>query len=319
MSTSRCTLLVCALAALSTVVGCSPNRWRQEILETEGRAFLYREYQLTPDSDTDRVALGHAHPLTIEARDVESLFSHLVILKTSWLANSREMTIFTQQQAETLAAPVAKALSTLKPNERLRFLVPDQSLANMFYGSTGTTGVIFCSGPDQIDIAFDSVHEGINDGDGGRPEEVLFAENPTEITGGDVLIPFEGSRRYIDKASSQDYPRWLTVDRARLSTLPEIAAVRTEATPPAGTGNTVASNPPKVETTPPKPDTIPPKVETTPPKTETTPPKVETTPPKDPKLEAIREKIRRLKNLRDNGDITAEEYEKQFDELMKDL
>jgi hypothetical protein len=273
-------------------------------LSIDERIFLYKESKIV---DGGAVPLGVAHPVDISARDVEALLANLVYVRKTLFADPRELPIFTPAQANKYSVPLSKALATLSPTERLRFLAPESRFENILSGSTGTTGVIFASNDSSLDIAFDAIHDGINDGDGGRPEEVYFAEDPTSLTSTRAVVPFAGSRRYVDTKTRTDYPGWIVVDRAKLVALPIQSAKAAPETAVAKTatddveGQPVASHAKDTETKTPVPAPPPP-----------------TTADADAYTE-IRRKIESLKRLHKDGVITDEEYKKQFDELLEKL
>jgi len=316
-----------ALLTLVAASGCTSSPWRQRVIETDERVFLYREHR---EVDGTREPLGFAHPIDVDAHDVAALLSHLVFVEKRWFADPVERPIFTQDQAERFAEPLAAALTALAPDERLRFLVPESSFSNVLSGSTGTSGVVFASSEGVIDVAFDSVHEGINDGDGGRPEDVYFAEDPTTTEHARTVVPFAGSRRRFEPETRRDHPGWIVVDRQALAGLPQIATRRlaqpeaaaepirasphpatasrdetTSATGPTAAGGTRAGSTTAATTAAREPAAgesapVPP-------------------PPSDSRYDDVRRKLANLKRLHADGVITDEEYAAQFESLMDEL
>ena len=309
MHPSRLVLWCLAPLVLGASVGCLSNPWRQEVLSIDERIFLYKENKVV---DGTSVPLGVTHPVQISARDVEAMLANLVYVRRSVFTDPAALPIFTPAQAQRYSGPISRALASLSATERLRFLVPDSSLSNIFVSSTGTTGVIFASNESSLDIAFDAIHEGVNDGDGGRPEEVWFAEDPTALTTARPIIPFAGSRRHVDRETRTDYPGWIVINRDALVALPILPPGRsaTKRAPDGGVaaavagdsgddGTPVASHAKEPGT--PAPAAPPP------------------TPEDDEAYRKLRRKIESLKRLHGDGAITDEEYTKRFEKLMQEL
>jgi hypothetical protein len=314
---------VLALLALSAA-GCASSPWRHTVISTEGRIILYREHK---EVDGAKQPLGHAHPAEVPARDIEALLSRLVYERQRWFADPQNLPVFTPEEAARFAGPVSKALAALSPDERLRFLVPDNDFSNVIFGATGTTGVIFCSSPQALDIAFDRIHEPIDDGPGGRPEEVYFAGDPLEITDAPAVFPIEGSRRRRGGEPVEDYPRWLVVDRAALAALPASPETSTSGAEVAGAG--AAQKPPIVPGAGPDPAAARAAAsaraanETAaapqPPPGERAPAPAAGGGDAGARYEEVRRKIENLKRLHADGVITDAEYREQFEALMKEL
>ena len=337
----RLTLPILVVAVVS-VCGCA-SPWKREIVSSEDPVFTYKEHKVV---EGVRQELGLAHPTDVSARDLEAMLNHLVYRSQTLWWKPEELPVF--ESAETtsaLADAIHDGLATLKPDERLRFLTTDSSFENIFRGTTGVSGVVFRTTDGKLHIALDRIHQPINDGHEGRPEDVMFPDDPTTLTDVSPVAPFPGSRRH--NTDSATYPRWLEIDVDALAALPTTlpqpvattaagttAAGTTAVTPTAATTadagsptNGVAEDvqpttdatagtdaTPAVAT----PDTP---VDTQPTDKGATAGAVTdaTTATTPEEYDALRRKLERLKKLRDDGAIDDEEYRRQFDELMKKL
>lgn len=280
------TLSLLALPIVLVIAAGCVSPWKREYLPdlSGDGVFLYREHE---EVDGKRQPRDYAHPADVSIEKLEAVLSRIVYVRDPLFRSPKNTLVFTPAEVDKLAEPLADGLQMLKPDERVRFLVT-RSGGVFSMGPNGVSGVVFQTRDGLLNVAFDAIDQGINQGDDGRPEEVAFPYNPTEMTGEDPLVPMEGGRLYRD-AAGQTYPRWLTID---LAAVEEPAPVATA--PPAGLGRPAEVPPPAVA-----------------------PPG--TTTEEETRYGELRKKIETLNRLRADGVITEEQYRERFDEIMKDL
>ncbi len=217
---------------------------------------------------------------------MKAVFRGLKYYPTGFLGVSRGPSIqplFTDEEVAVLAGPVSRGLEKLGPDERLRFLLARTSWKPLFLGNKGISGVIFFDAPDRMNLAFDLLDESLPE-DSVNPRAMVFADDPITIAGGDpVIVPPAGASLHPPAEDGATYPRWVVLDPAQVQVASEAPTPRPA--PAAAPGPSPAAPP-------------------------TPPPAV------DEDAEALKRKLKNLDDLRRDGTISAEEYEKARQEIL---
>ena len=152
-------------AALLLTVGCA-SPWQKEYLDeiSGDGVFLYRQYELVEGQRKDK---GYLHPAEIAEQKMKTCLSRLVYLHEPFLGTPTDTRIFTNEEVDRLARRLVVGLKTIKPDERLRFLVPRRDMGSFLTGTSGVSGVVFRTRAESLDIAFDTIHQGIHEGEYG--------------------------------------------------------------------------------------------------------------------------------------------------------
>jgi hypothetical protein len=271
-------LLALAFLVLLEAPGCASRTiWKRETIIGRDGVFLYREHV---ELEGERRPQGFLHPIDLDAAQVAAILERLVHFRKPVFKDPVETTVFTQRQVAELAEPLAEALALIGPDERLRFLVTRSSLASLFEGTTGTSGVIFRTPDGLLHVAFDAIDQGVHDSSGGRPEDVYFPVEPTAPSRAYPLVPFPGSWRRQDPETGELHPRWLEIDLAALAMPPE----------PAASAQTAEAAAP-----------------------------AEGVSEKEARYRELRRKLENLKRLKEDGVLSEEEYAREHERLMKEL
>lgn len=299
------------LAFLAVLPGCA-SPWKQEAIYSVHPVFLYREYEVDDDRKLEQ---GFAHPATVPAEELGIVLRQLYHEKKSFLfGEAKPDRVFTDDEVEAITRPLVEALAKVGKDERVRFLITRASLSSLFIGISGVSGVAFQTGDGKLHLAFDSIDQGINEGDGGRPEDVTFPYDPTGETYRYGLLPLRGTEHHRDTGSGDVYRRWLEIDfgavrhaleRARQ----ERATASSTTTPRADTGPGTADARQRTS------NAAPPVAATAP----TTPSSTAAVRDREKRYQAIKSAIEDLQRLRDDGVLTQEQYDEQLKKYLEQL
>jgi hypothetical protein len=169
------------------------------------------------DPEGRELELGFDHPIQVSAEEISGLFSSLKFSENRLLLSDRQGQVFTAAEIDKLAQPLAQALHSAVPNERIRFLSVRRERTLIFDKFLGTSGVIFASEPGRIEVAFDLIQEeqAIDDG---NPILVRFHREPTALQDSAVSIQTPpGIHKHRHPAG--EYPCWLSIPKSELQKL----------------------------------------------------------------------------------------------------
>ncbi len=289
--------VVCATAS-----GCKLTPWDREVMFSRDGLTLYRESLRPPETPLDL-----RHPIHLPGEKAAGILAQLAFRSDPLFGSSEDRLIFTAEEVARFSEPIALALRTLEPDTRLRFLVMRSRWHSSLTGPKAISGVVFMETDGQLEVAFDRIVDKVVIGDNGSPEDVSFHVEPTSDQGtDDPLIPFPGSRLHVDPKTGKRFARWLEIDIAALRPPVAEAVATPTSSPPAGAApdDPVA---PKPEPAIAAPSVAP------------APPPVPTEPADDSEYARLKNRLALLKRLREDGAITEEEYEEQFERAMREL
>jgi hypothetical protein len=275
-----------ALAALVSASGCA-SPWKRASVYARDGVFLYREHE---EVEGQRRPKSFAHPVDLPAGKAEALLRRLVYVRKPWFEDPVKTYVFTPDEAQRLSAPLASALKAIGPDERLRFLTTRGAWTDFLTGASGNSGVIFRTQDGALNLVFDAIDQGVDSGEGGKPEEVSFPHEPTEYRDEPPLVEFPGAKLHVDPRAGKIHPRWLELDLAAL----EEPAPPAQPVPAAGSSGALPPGQPGL-------------------------PPASRTPEEEARYQELRQKLETLKRLKSDGAISEEEYRVKYDELMKGL
>ncbi|MCZ6792177.1 MAG: hypothetical protein O7J95_01025 [Planctomycetota bacterium] len=325
------------LAFLAVLPGCA-SPWKQEAIYSVHPVFLYREYEVDDDR---RLEQGFAHPATVPEEELGIVLRQLYHEKKSFLfGEAKPDRVFTDDEVEAITRPLVEALAKVGKDERVRFLITRASLSSLFIGISGVSGVAFQTRDGKLHLAFDSIDQGINEGDGGRPEDVTFPYDPTGETYRYGLLPLRGTEHHRDTGSGDVYRRWLEIDfdavrhaleraRQERATASSTTTQRADTGPGTADARQRTSNaaPPVAATAPTTPSSTSP----SPTASAEKPAGTVTTPSagagsstaavrdREKRYQAIKSAIEDLQRLRDDGVLTQEQYDEQLKKYLEQL
>jgi len=302
--------------------GCASSPWQHQVIYNTPGVVLYRESKYVEGA---RVPLGFTHPVQVAPEKVALLMNQLAYRKDSLLRSQSDY-IFTQPSIAASAEPIALALGALDPDERLRFFFRRESWQEVLLGPHGTTGVMFCTAPGTLDVAFDRIDQRIQLPEGNEPAKVSFPNEPTEIVDDSPVLPAPGFETRTSP-DGQIFPRWLMV---RLEDLkPPAPQPAPQQAPAPRVQVAVPERPPlDGEGTPAAPPAAPaaaaaagaaaakPAAATDP---SATPPAQAPQQITEERYQKARQRLETLNRLRKEGVITEAQYQEEYVKVMADL
>jgi hypothetical protein len=261
---------------------CRSPEWKQKLLTARSPIATYIEHR---EKDGKTIPQGFAHPPKVEAETLKVILSGLKYHPTGFIGVSRIAVtepVFTGEEVAILGAQLGRDLEKIGPDERLRFLLARTSWKPFAAGQKATSGVIFFDRPQRMNLAFDLIDESLP-ADGGDPRAITFSDDPAAITGKEpVIVPPPGGSLRPASPDGTGYPRWVVLDPRQVAALPAAPA------PQAAKASPAAAAPA------PRPAPLSPEEE----------------------AEAIKRKLKVLDDLKKEGVINAEEYEKTRQEIL---
>jgi hypothetical protein len=253
--------------------GCREREWKSRLVYARSPVAVYIEHR---EKEGKTVPQGYAHPAKISPEELKNLLGAIRYRAWGLFKGSRDETMAEGESLDRLVNPLSTWLAKVSPDERIRFLVTRNAWP---MGIKGTSGVLFLSTPESLNLAFDLLDEGLSD-DSGDPRTMVFRDDPVEIVGKEpeIIPPPEGT--IVGAPEGRVHPRWMVIDPRKIPA-PVVAA------PPAAP--------------PPQPPASPPGA---------------TAGAEAAEAEAIRQKLRNLEALRKEGTITEEEYGKARAEIL---
>ncbi|MBN1417736.1 MAG: SHOCT domain-containing protein [Planctomycetes bacterium] len=296
--------LVFAAAALAAVAsGCLGPHWvESDPLFDDGVNIVCLETRTHKGAEVDQ---GYAHPATVQAEWLEPFLASVAYDEPRLIGSIEGKPIFERDAARILAQEMQEAFAAAKPSQRVRFsAIRREANLVIFRSRRVTSGVAFVEPAGTINVAFERVddpedREDVGAGYRGDPalSELAYAR----------IVPPPGGRLHMDEARDRQHRLWVEGD---LSTPPIVLAPIEEPKepPPAE-----ASAAPAAASVKPEPEVAPAK------SSERLPAKEPTRDTFDEKLWEARVKLRQLKDLREKGLLSEEDYLKAREELLESL
>ena len=280
MTPSRRPLFLALL--LFGLPACGGPEWKQRLLTARSPIATYIEHR---EKDGKTIAQGFAHPPKVEAGTLKAILAGLKYHPTGFIGVSRVATtepMFTEAEVAVLGEPLSRDLELIGPDERLRFLLARTSWKPFATGQKAISGVVFFDAPQRMNLAFDLIDESLSN-DSGDPRSITFPDDPVAITGKDpVIVPPAGGSLRPPSPDGTGHPRWVVLDPGRIAALPAAPAPQAEKASPAAAAPA------------PRPAPLSPEEEAA----------------------AIKRKLQVLEDLKKDGVISAEEYEKTRKEIL---
>jgi hypothetical protein len=246
--------------------------------------------------------LGHAlrydHPATVSSEQVGRILASVVVEEHSYFKWREEGTLLTAEDVAQLAWRLADALRKAASDQWVYFSARTVPRALTLGAIRFSDGIAFVQGG-RLNLVFDNVGyvenvdtrpSQLDPRDAKTSEQVRLTAKGPDVSGGPpAVVPG-------DRWLGHERSNWLVFDLAR-------------STAPASRPDVVAVPPAVPPAAPPPPAVAAPVAPAAPAGTSTPAPG-----PQDPE-----ERLRKLKDLRDKGLITPEEYEMKRQEILKGL
>ena len=285
-----------ALLILSTVFcsACSSTKWV--------RTSVAKEYDFTValEQFTEKGAIvpqTHKQPQGIDPAELKKVLSDLIYTeKAGLMSKSKLSSVFQQTEIDRLTPVLAATLAKAEAGQRLRFISFNQGQSVIFSESRKTEGVVFVDPAGQLNIAFNYVNAKRLPNEASAIYSNYSEIDPLKITTSDT--PLSAPAPYAELhqfETGEPAPMWVVADLGKLKesistgTVPVVKAK--EEIPPAAA--------PKTETVLTPAEKVAPAAA-----------------PDDMLKTDIKNKLKYLKELLDEGLISAKDYEAKKKELL---
>jgi hypothetical protein len=247
-------------------------------------------------------ALRYDHPATLSSERVASVLASVEVEEFSFFKWRNEGALFVAEDVATLAPRLTEGLRKAAPDQWVYFSIRSVPRSLTFGAARLSDGIAFVK-DGKLNLVFDNI--GYVENVDIRPSRLdprdaatsanvrLAAKSPDAPGAAPPLVPG-------DRWLGHERTNWLVFDLATAAaSAPRPQAVATPAAPPVAPP---AATPPPAVVAPPAPAGV------------SAAPTAPAPSPQDPE-----ERLRKLKDLRDKGLITPEEYEKKRQEILKGL
>jgi len=273
------------MAILIVVAGCSSGRWVRselEVADDHDHIEIYLEQRIEEDAI---VPQGFEHPFTMAADDLGFVLCGLLRWNSRLLSGDEVVRVFEPSEVAALAPALKRALAAASADERVRFVSHDWEGGLLSSNKRATQGVVFVERGGCLNFAFLEIDEEIRPNDYAQLGRERAIREPTEITSSSRPLAERSWLTIVPRADGEGvHPLWCAIDlqKARVA----MSSAR-EAAPPAEITekDTPAISPPR----------------------------------ESERTAAIKEKLKLLKEMLDEGLITEKDYEQKKAELLKTL
>ena len=285
-----------ALLILSTVFcsACSSTKWV--------RTSVAKEYDFTValEQFTEKGAIvpqTHKQPQGIDPAELKKVLSDLIYTeKAGLMSKSKLSSVFQQTEIDRLTPVLAATLAKAEAGQRLRFISFNQGQSVIFSESRKTEGVVFVDPAGQLNIAFNYVNAKRLPNEASAIYSNYSEIDPLKITTSDTPLSAPAPYGELHQfETGEPAPMWVVADLGKLKesintgTVPAVKA--TEEIPPAAA--------PKTETVLTPAENVAPAAA-----------------PDDMLKTDIKNKLKYLKELLDEGLISAKDYDAKKKELL---
>ncbi len=272
---------------------CASSKWvRQPVVQQHEFVVSLEQHQ----ENGGTVQQKYQHPYKLDLAVLEKLLGDLTYSETFGLMNEkRKSPVFQTVEIHRLAPVLAKTLSKADPGQRIRFASFNNEEALIFSISRKTEGVIFIEPNGQLNIAFNFINSDRHAGETSAFQYNYSTSDPLKIKTSDTPISATAPYIVLHKfETGKIAPMWVEADLDRLK---ESANTETNSTV-----RTIEEIPPAVA-----------------PKTKDLDTPVEKTAPPQASgdvLEDIKNKLKYLKELLNEGLISEKDYNAKKMELL---
>ena len=295
------------IASVVLFTACAGSRWvRTPVVKDRDFVIAFEQRE-----ENGAVVTGaYAHPVDIAPDDLARLMRELTYVEQAGLMVGKTTgNVFQAQEVDRLAPALADALKDADGSQRIRFTSYNRGRGLIFSVSRETEGVVFAEAGNRLNIAFARINSRIEPDDAVAFPEDFSGMDPLQIHRADtVLTPLSPYGRIKQRDTGEDIPMWMTVDVDAMKQVdvnaPDVTigapigrepsadvSGSKQVAPAAESGSPAAAGP--VEPSPPDSD--------------------------ESIREEIKNKLKYLKALLDEGLISRQDYDAQKAELLKKI
>jgi hypothetical protein len=299
-------IAIILFAGTMLLSACAANRWVKTPILDQNNAKVSLEF--LQESGQPK-AQGFNHPYKIDAIDLERLLLSLKFIEKVGMVEKaikgqKPEPVFQADEAALLAPAISEALAKATPDQRIEFESHNRGGGLIFSSRRVTEGIVFAESPDRLNIVFNVIdYELLPDEADEVPDEYKFRDPTSVKESWAVLIP-EASYAHLQPLDNgKNSPVWIVVDVNGFKNAPK--------EPPAQVvqQRETVQQPPSAEKIE-KPATVDqPAVQ----------PPVQPVAPQANKNEDVKDKLRLLKELYDDGLITQSDYEAEKKKILDNI
>ena len=284
-------LLIITAAFLSA---CTNTKW---IRTTAVKQYDFSVVVEQQQENGENVLQEYTQPYEIDLADLKKLMGDLTYTeKVGRGSAEKQNPVFQSVEIDRLAPVLMETLARAEANQRVRFTSFNQGKALMFSVPRKTEGVLFVESDGRLNVAFNYINSARQPSETSAIYHNDSRVNPLKIETSDTPIlsfpPFMELHKF---ESGKQAPMWVVVDLKKIKE------------------STITATVPLIKVSEKVPPTVVPTTETLDTSVENAAP---TQSPEDMRKENIRNSLRYLKELLDEGLISEKDYEAKKNELL---
>jgi hypothetical protein len=295
---------------------CAVNRWVSTPVLNQNNARVSLEYL---QESGKPVAQGYNHPYQVDPADLERLLLSLKFIEKIGIVEKaikgqKPQPVFQADEAALLAPAISEALAKATPDQRVHLVSFNRGGGLIFASRRVTEGIVFAQSPERLNIAFNVInYELLPDEPDEVPDEYKFRD-PTSVNDSwVVLIPESSYVQLQPMENGKNSPVWIVVDMNEFKKAPKGQPAQV-VLPKTTTSQPLPAE--KIE----KPAAIAP-AETKPVEQQPSAVQASEQPvtPQTNTNEDVKNKLRLLKELYDDGLITQSDYEAEKKKILNNI
>jgi hypothetical protein len=211
-------ITVLLIISVAFLCACNSNKWIRKTVAKQNKFIATLEQHQVED---EIVHKKYNHPIKIDLADFKRLMKDLrYIEQAGFIGEDKENAIFQTVEIDRLAPVLADALAKADDSQRIRFTSFNQGKAFIFSVSRETEGVMFVEPDGRLNIAFHLINSEIDPIESSPPNPGISRVDPLKIKSSDMtIIPTRYTELFTFETGKQA-PMWIF---ANLDTLKETA------------------------------------------------------------------------------------------------
>jgi hypothetical protein len=287
-------LAVLLILGATILSACAGGKWTRTPVAKQNY-FVVTLEQNEGKAATDQPP--YKHPYMIELADLEKLMGSLTYTDQAGLTDKeKQRPVFQAVEIDRLAPVLAESLAKADASQRIRFASFNQDKGLIFSDSRKTEGVIFVDSAGRLNFAFDFINADRHPSETTAIYYTFSSVNPLKIeTSKTILAPTAPYAELHQFENGRQAPTWVAIDlqkaKASIATMPAPRVKETEETAPAVAPEAATKAAPAGQPAPAQAS-------------------------EDVLKEDLRNNLRYLKELRDEGLISEKDYADKKRELL---
>jgi hypothetical protein len=300
-------IAVLLIIVMAFLCACNSNKWQRKTVVKQ-RDFIVTLEQHQVDGKI--VYKKYNHPIQLDPADLKRLMQDLTYIEEAgFIGEAKENPVFQAVEIDRLAPALADALANADDSQRIRFSSSNQGKAFIFSVSRETEGVLFIEPGAHLNIAFCGINSEIDPTDTNAYPPDFSRIEPLRIkASGTTIVPTAPYARLHEYENAKSAPMWLIADLEKLkeSINKSVSTIEVKEEAPPTNVAPAPSTDPVVPVISPEPVIQKTEAKKTMP--------VQT--PESAIQKDIKNKLKYLKELLDEGLISEKDYNAKKEELL---